>query len=488
MRKGFLGSLAALAAGAGLAFGQSFTPPPGPPGPPPGPPQVPPPPVMIGPGGGPPGPMGPADSGYYYSPDGNPLIMPPGLDGMIPPGSLGAGSPHGVYGTGSGIFNGNGPPRFWAGADYLFWTPKSLDVQYPLVTTSAPADLGVLGAATTASICGPNDDIGYDAINGFRAWVGFGVGDGGRTGIELSGFYLEHKAKTYAFPSNASGSPLLAVPFVDLQTGLQGAYVVALPGTSTGTITVATEFHAWGAEANCVLNLYRPGGDAGGLEFLVGARFLEIEEELQLDTTSTTFVMPAAINPSVFLPGTGGVFAGAPIAGGPLGTFMTTDSIRTFNQFWGAQVGFRGEKGLGKFSLGFTGKVAAGWMRQWVDLESFSSATAGGQIAVQPGGILNMAQDLCRHRKDRFAYVPEGQVQLACYITPRCRVHAGYTFMWVSSVLRPTSVTTPFVTPSLMPVSPTFTGNPPGSFPARDVVHDTDFFLHGFNVGFQISF
>src|SRR5262249_30485299 len=88
MRKGFLGSLAVLAAGAGLTFGQSFTPP-GPGGPPPGPlPGTLPPPGMTT--GNPPpgvapyaysGPSG-ANAGYEYaSPDGHPLIMPPGLEG-----------------------------------------------------------------------------------------------------------------------------------------------------------------------------------------------------------------------------------------------------------------------------------------------------------------------------------------------------------------------------------------------------------------------
>ena len=98
MRKGFLGSLAVLAAGAGLTFGQSFTPP-GAGGPPPGPlPGTLPPPGMTT--GNPPpgvapyaysGPSG-ANAGFQYaSPDGHPLIMPPGMEGMVPPGSMGAG-------------------------------------------------------------------------------------------------------------------------------------------------------------------------------------------------------------------------------------------------------------------------------------------------------------------------------------------------------------------------------------------------------------
>ena len=101
MRKGFLGSLAVLAAGAGLTFGQPYPPPQGMPGPLPG--TLPPPGQTTGnppPGVAPyaySGPSG-ANAGYQYaSPDGHPLIMPPGLEGMVPPGSMGAGAPGGAY-------------------------------------------------------------------------------------------------------------------------------------------------------------------------------------------------------------------------------------------------------------------------------------------------------------------------------------------------------------------------------------------------------
>src|SRR5439155_20924814 len=113
------------------------------------------------------GPSGAAAGYMYASPDGHPAIMPPGLEGMVPPGSMGAGAPGGVYDEGgngygrgllSGIF-GRGRPNIWVGAEYLLWTPKSMSVNYPLATTSAPVDLGILGRATTVAIPGAGDDI-----------------------------------------------------------------------------------------------------------------------------------------------------------------------------------------------------------------------------------------------------------------------------------------------------------------------------------------
>jgi len=146
MRKGFLGSLAVVALGAGLAFGQPYGPPAGPGG---GSPYPMPDPGVVP---GPPSMSGPSVTGAYNytSPDGHPIIMPPGLDGMIPPGSMGAGAPGGAYppdahfGSGNGILQTFGGHHVWGGVDYLWWTPKSHQVRDPLVTTSAAADFGVL--------------------------------------------------------------------------------------------------------------------------------------------------------------------------------------------------------------------------------------------------------------------------------------------------------------------------------------------------------
>ena len=146
MRKGFLGSLATVALGAGLTVGQDYPP--------------------AGPGGGPP-------EAAFTSPDGHPIIPPPGFEGMIPPGSLpdGPGGPYpyggggggGGYGSGPGIFEGGGgPPRLWYGADFLLWVPKSMPGGSTVVSTSGGADLGILGSPSARALFGDRN-IGYGA-------------------------------------------------------------------------------------------------------------------------------------------------------------------------------------------------------------------------------------------------------------------------------------------------------------------------------------
>jgi hypothetical protein len=428
------------------------------------------------------------------------------MDGMIPPGTLGMGAPGGVYGgdgmggggmfgSGKGVLGGlfakAGPPGLYGGIDYLYWIPKSQDLDFPLVTTSAPADFGVLGGATTVGLCPADRDISYDYTNGWRVWLGWGLGEDGALAFEVGGFYLQTAKRDFNFASNAAGVPVLAIPFFDVATGTQASYIVSFPGINSGSIDIVATTQAYSAEANLVYRMYgEESGKPGGMSLFAGVRYFHLDESLDIRTRSQTFGEPPAIpGTASFFPATGGIFAGTSFTG--LGPFLvtTTDTIRTYNDFFGGQVGARSEIGFGKWFVETTGKAAAGYMRQRVDLDGISTlTTAGGLVSAQPGGFFNSPVDLCRTRKDEFACLLEGGINVGCQLGSMCRVHAGYTFLWVNNVLRPTSVTTPVLNAGTIPVSPTFTGAMPAVFVPRDVVRDTEFFLHGINVGVSFAF
>jgi Putative beta barrel porin-7 (BBP7) len=479
MRKGFLGSLAVLALGAGLSYGQY--------GPPPGP---------GGPSGPPPGPVGmPGNGGPgYTSPSGQPVIMPPGLEGMVPPGSMGLGSPQGEYpgankGILYGLFNGgNGPSRFWLGVDYLFWIPKSQDLRFPLVTTSAMADMGVLGKSTTIELLGPSSDINYDQTNGFRVWAGYSLDGEGQSGVEISAFALEYAKQYYTANSNSSGLPLLAVPFFDLDNNAPGSYLVAFPGINAGGVREDAWTRVRNVEASFVYNAAVSSGEPGGLTLFAGARFFQLEESLAFSTTSSTFGVPPVGTGSSFFPGGGGLFAGAVFPAAPY-TVATVDRTRTYNNFYGGNVGFRGDIGFGRWVIQATGKIAAGYMQSWVDIDGYSTLTpSSGPTSLQPGGLFNGPQDLGRHHKDRFAILPEGGVNIGYQLTPSIRLNAGYTFMYVNNVIRPNTSISQNLNSTLVPVSPTYTGAFPTNFVPHDVTRETQFYLQGINVGLQLSF
>src|SRR5262249_1303339 len=256
-----------------------------------------------------------------------------------------------------------------------------------------------------------------------------------------------------------------------------------------GYVHILTETDVRSAGASCVFNAYRDQEGPGCLEFLVGARFFQLEETFGLQTRTQTFGVPPVLGGGTFFPGGGGFFAGSFF--GPAlapSSIITNENIRTLNNFYAGQVGFRGEIGFGKFFAELTGKFAAGYMRSWVDVTGTSTLTAStGLVSTQPGGIFNEPQDLCRHHVDRFAMLGEGGINVGCQIG--ClRLHAGYTFMWVNNVVRPTTSLTPVLNPALIPTSPSFTGSFPANFIPRNVTRDDEFFLHGFNVGAGFSF
>ena len=483
MRKGILGSLAVLTVGTGLTFGQAKSPPP----PPGGPSMLPP--AGMGPGG----PIGP---------DGQPYLAPPGMGGMVPPSGPMYGDPGmpqdgGPYGSGGGLLGGmfgprNGPPRYWASGDFLFWVPSSFVTRYPIVTTSAPLDFGRVGGITSASV-GPGDrNIAFDATNGFRVSAGFALDESGEIGLEGGGFWVNTATRDFNYASNQLGVPLLAIPFQDINTGAQSSYIVAFPGINNGQVNVSAQSRFMEAEGSLVYNAYQSGGGPGGLTLLIGPRFMQLKEQLDVNTSSTTLGVPPAggILGASYFPGGAGMFAGTTFfpAFTPPYLVTTGDRIRTTNDFYGAQAGFRGDIGFGNYFINLTGKIGAGYMRETTELLGGSTFTSGTTTSLQPGGIYNLAQDLGKHRRDQFAVVGEGGVNVGYQLLSFMRIQAGYTFMWVNHVVRPTRELNPILNPNLIPTSPTYTGLSPATVYPHGITNETDYHLQGFNVGLQIGF
>ena len=94
-----------------------------------------------------------------------------------------------------------------------------------------------------------------------------------------------------------------------------------------------------GGQANAVYNAFGGPDGGGGLQFLCGARYFELEERFSLNTTSTTFGVPPASAGGDFFPGGGGIFAGTDFSGSAPFTVTTSDGIRTFNGFTGLRSG-----------------------------------------------------------------------------------------------------------------------------------------------------
>ena len=293
-----------------------------------------------------------------------------------------------------------------------------MDVNYPFATTSAPADLGILGRPTTAALVGADRNISYDAANGFRAWAGMAWDESGTFGGEVSGFWLAKRTTSTQFPGNSAGLPVLAVPFFDVASGGAGELHRLVPRHQLGVDPGGhLDAGRQGRGGHGVQHV--PGRRAAGRADLAGRRpVLPAQGELRRDHLVHDVRRPAGRGVArvrgTFFPGGGGAFAGT-FFGPALAPYqvVTADYVQTRNDFFGGNVGFRGDIGYGNWFLNLTGKVAAGYMRQRVDLVGYSTLTAStGLVSTQPGGFFNIAQDLGRHHKDRFAVLPEGGVSV----------------------------------------------------------------------------
>src|SRR5262249_23286510 len=181
----------------------------------------------------------------------------------------------------------------------------------PLTGTS-----GTLGLPGTVVLFG-NENIDYGWLSGARASAGFWLSSCCPIGIEGSGFLFPRRHSQSSFLSNASGLPLTAIPFLNVEDVPPSAFEdrFRLSGASpsiderSGGVLIDSSIRLWGAEANVVC------GDC--IACLVGFRYLNLDEELNI-----TGIRTALSDGAVF-------FLGEEF---PIGTTTTSrDSFRTIN-------------------------------------------------------------------------------------------------------------------------------------------------------------
>lgn len=544
MRRGFLGSIAALAAGAGLAGGQAPMPA-APGGGPPaaiapagdiiqaqGPAPVIMPPVTVGPPGDPLG-MGPTAG---LGPPPGPMWPPPGAYAAPqfqppPPGTGGAGGGGSGYGT---------APRFWFEGNYMlgFVTPQPIG--FPLLTTSAPNQNGVLGQSTTIALI-PAQNIDYGAVSGFRLGGGF-YGDADRRfGFDMSAFSLGERRYHTSVGTDTVGGvgiPVLARPYIDATTGAQTSLVLISPtiaatpldlsgtGTGTGTdpdnpptvrgtgrVRFNTSTQAWGIDPNALWNVFRssPGQKLWmSLDVMAGYRYLEVEELLRITSSTQLFGVTAT---PIFTTGPFGVpvqsgiqIAPTPVSIGGVTTAGTptsptnlniTDRFVAINSFNGGNFGFRSEIRYGMLTLTTVGKVAVGNMHQQLrvrGLTTFSNAFLTNQNNTLPvltgysyGGLYANASNIGTFSRDDFSVIPELNVNLSINLTKSVTMFLGYNMIYIDDVIRPGSQLNPNINPALVPFGNTYgTAGPAPSGPP--VFVQKEYWIHAVNFGFQFKF
>jgi Putative beta barrel porin-7 (BBP7) len=386
--------------------------------------------------------------------------------------------------------------RFWADAEYLLWWFKAAPAPVPLVTTGSLNDSvpGAIGQPGTQVLFG-GQPLNSPARSGYRLTLGGWVNDCKTVGVEVTGFYFQPGADVeFSKSSNAAGLPLLGVPFFDrtpagfnpgaggwsgnaYQTGGPNtqAALLAANGTSLfGNVNVHASSELWGMELNSVINLLST--EQFKLNALVGFRFIDLRESLGLDFASFPVGIPVSE---------------------PFRAVTINDLFRTRNEFYGGQLGLRGEW-TGKWLFASVGgKIALGGTNEVVDISGsftdplpFIYRSFGSTSAFSPStGIFAQPTNSGTFVQNHFAVAGDVDVRVGVNVLRCMRVFVGYEFLGLSSVVRPgnqmdRNINTTQVGPAPGGASSTLTGQ---ASPTQ-LFNTSTFFAQGVNFGVEFRY
>ncbi len=380
----------------------------------------------------------------------------------------------GIVGRFFGAFPGDPNPQVWANAEFLLWWTKNAPVDPPLVTQAMLVSPGGFAAGAAGSLASPNTNILLGASN-----YGVGTRYGGRftlgawldpeqlLGVEGSYLFLGPSSSTNLVGSNGSlGSPAIGAPYLNAVTGTPSFAQTSFPGAAAGGAFLTLSNSLQAAELNGLGRLI--SNDNVTISGLLGARYLYFNEDLNFGT--------GAIGLPGSLP-----FPGLRAA--------TLDHFEGTNNFWGGQMGLRGEYRLGNFFINGTGKVALGVVNQAINVNGAAgSIFPGGPPAGNfflPTGFYALSTNSGHFSRSSFAVVPEVNLNVGYNVTRNIRVYAGWTFLYINNVVRPGQQ----INQSINPIqSPTLAGVPAGPTPLAPTIpfNHTDFWAQGLNLGMSL--
>jgi hypothetical protein len=391
----------------------------------------------------------------------------PSADGCCPPDGCCPDGPCGLRGRlarGWACDEGRCPTgRIWLSGEYLLWSIKD-GSSPPLVTASPPGtartSAGVLGAGS-AVLFGGEDNLDYNQFSGGRFTLGFCL-PGWDMGFESTYFFLGRRNINF-FALSAGAPMILGRPINNVNTGLEAAQLVAFPDVVAGSVAVHSSSRLWGVEGNFRKRLLC--GCNSWVDGLLGFRYLQFDERLNITEDLTP------LEPALFT------------------RLLVVDSFSTRNQFYGGQLGLEGECRWKHWILGGQFKLGLGVMHQVVDVNGASVFFQPGGLPpdLRQGGLLALRSNIGRQDSNVFAVVPEVGVKLGYQLTDNLRIYAGYSFLYVSDVVRPGDQIDRGINRSQQPDVGQDRALVGAARPIPMFRH-TDFWAHGANFGLELKY
>lgn len=374
-------------------------------------------------------------------------------------------------------------PHTWVSAEALIWWTNGVDV--PAIATTSPQGTPGLQAGVTGQ---PGTQVlwgGGELFNSTRGGVRLRAGqwsdcnDG--SGWQAEFFMLASQAEQFHGDSN--GNPILARPFVNEQSGLPDAQLIAYPGLSTGSLNFNAEsrmysiaFHGWwelveACDDGCGESCGATGcGESGcgafpcgccddrnnflGLRF--GPRFIHHDDTLLIDESLT------------------GDASGS--------QFRLMDSFKTENSFLGAELGLRGQRQRGNWMFDGGLNLAFGATRQELDVSGLNTVTAAGVATTTAGGFYAQRTNSGSWDETKFAIVPSLELELGYDMGSGWRATVGYNLLFWPNVLRAAEQIDPVIHEGLFPVPTAAAASATRPSP---VLNESDYLAHGISIGVE---
>jgi hypothetical protein len=149
------------------------------------------------------------------------------------------------------------------------------------------------------------------------------------------------------------------------------------------------------------------------LDFLVGYRYARLSDNLGINENLTSLV---ANNP---------------------GTFLVNDRFSTQNTFNGVEFGTSLQANRARWTVELLTKLAMGTVNEMVSIDGSTTTTQFGSPTTSAGGLLAQSTNIGNYSRNQFAVMPQLGANLGYQLTPRLRATFGYTFLYLSRVVRP---------------------------------------------------
>jgi hypothetical protein len=365
--------------------------------------------------------------------------------------------------------------QFYGGIEYMLMWGKEGPVGTNLITSGSFADAhpGALGQPGTTVLFGTGSELDYGATSGVRFTVGYWLDRMGTFGIEGTGLIMERRTTGASYTEDIGGSNVLGNPFYNTFLNRQDFDAIAYPGLYPGTTAVSSSSQLTGGEVNLTFNLYRD--QCWSLDGYGGFRYLSLAESLSISsTTSATLFAPAAyLNTPVF----------------PPDSVSVLDRFETYNHFYGANFGGRFDYYYGKLYTEIGGQIAFGDTREVLNIAGFSSVNSGpiNGVASSVGGLYAGNTNGGHFIQDTFTVVPELDLKVGYQINCHVKVNAGYTFLYMSDVIRPGQQIDPNINPFKVPTFVEFGAATGGTNSPAPQFSTSDYWIQGVTFGLELS-